>query len=394
METTLVVNPGSSSRKYALYCDGRLALDIRFENTNSGYQMSSQEAGAQQVAQSVSKDEFTSSGKKVAELVDKYLFRLSGGTLQVIAIRVVAPGSYFQKHTVVTDAYVLKLKKTEAIAPLHIPAILREITTMKAGFRQATLVAVSDSAFHSDMPAKARQYSIVTEDAQEHDIYRFGYHGLSVASIVRRIHSVIGLDPERMIVCHIGSGVSVTAVKHGKSVDTSMGFSPTSGLPMGSRAGDLDATALLELMRVKNWRPKDAEVYLNTRCGLIGIAGEADIRQLFDRRSQNDEAATSALDLFVYALQKAIAAQTVALGGLDVIVFTATAATRSAELRCLILRGLTHLGVEVSADRNELMVGKDGVISVRNSAVKVVVMRTDEMGEMAQISRQIKTRST
>jgi len=394
METTLVVNPGSSSRKYALYCDGRLALDIRFENTNSGYQMSSQEAGAQQVAQSVSKDEFTSSGKKVAELVDKYLFRLSGGTLQVIAIRVVAPGSYFQKHTVVTDAYVLKLKKTEAIAPLHIPAILREITTMKAGFRQATLVAVSDSAFHRDMPAKARQYSIVTEDAQEHDIYRFGYHGLSVASIVRRIHSVIGLDPERMIVCHIGSGVSVTAVKHGKSVDTSMGFSPTSGLPMGSRAGDLDATALLELMRVKHWRPKDAEVYLNTRCGLAGIADESDIRQLFDRRSQNDAAATSALDLFVYKLQKAIAAQTVALGGLDVIVFTATAATRSAELRCLILKGLTHLGVEVSADRNELMVGRDGVISVKNSIMKVVVMRTDEMGEMAQIARQIKVKST
>lgn len=364
-------------------------MDIRYEYTDSGYQMSLHEAGAQQVVGSVSKEEFANAGKKVAEQVDKYLFRLSAGSLQTVAIRVVAPGTFFQKHMLVDEVYVSRLKKAEAIAPLHIPAILREISVVEEAFKQATIVAASDSAFHARMPNKARQYSIVAEDAQEYDIFRFGYHGLSVASVTRHIHAIIGIDPQRMIVCHIGNGVSVTAVKDGKSVETSMGFSPTSGLPMGSRAGDMDATALLELMRVKNWRPKDAEVYLNTRCGLAGIANESDIRQLFDKRSQNDEAATAALDLFVYSIQKAIAAQTVAVGGLDVIVFTATAAVRSSELRCLILKGLVHLGVSVSADRNELMVGKDGVISVRNSAVKVVVMHTDEMGEMAQVARQV-----
>jgi acetate kinase len=394
METTLAVNPGSSSRKYALYCDGRLALEIHFEDTDNGYQMSSQESGSQQIFESISKDDFADSFKKMADLVDKYLFKIAAGTLQIIAIRVVAPGTFFQKHQGVTGDYLAELKKCETSAPIHIPAILREVTAAGTYFKQAKIIATSDSFFHSEMPDKAREYSIAAEDTQAHDMYKFGYHGLSVASVVRRIHAVIGQDPDRMIVCHVGNGVSVTAVKKGKSVDTTMGFSPTSGLLMGSRAGDIDATALLELMRVKHWRPKDAELYINTRCGLTGIAGESDIRRLLDRRSKNDVAATKAIAQFAYSIQKAIAAQTVALGGVDVLVLTATAVTRSAELRSFILTGLEYLGVKVSADRNDLLVGKDGVISVRNSAVKVVVMKTDEMGEMAQIAHHINLATT
>ena len=195
-----------------------------------------------------------------------------------------------------------------------------------------------------------------------------------------------------MIVCHIGNGTSVTAVKNQKSVETTMTFSPSSGLPMGSRAGDLDAAGLLELMRVKNMRPSEAEMYINTNGGLAGMAKDSDIRRLLDRRSQNDTAATHALNVFAYHIQKAVAAQTVALGGLDVLVLTATASIRSSELRGLVLRGLAHLGVHLSKDRNDMLVGKDGVVSVRNSPVKVVVMRTDEMGEMAQIANHFDLR--
>jgi acetate kinase len=129
-------------------------------------------------------------------------------------------------------------------------------------------------------------------------------------------------------------------------------------------------------------------MYINTNGGLAGMAGEGDIRRLLDRRAQNDAVASHALDVFAYNIQKAIAAQSVALGGLDVIVLTATAATRSSELRSLVLDGLSHLGVQVSKDRNDMLVSKDGVISVRNSAVKVVVIRTDEMGEMSYVGSQ------
>jgi len=240
------------------------------------------------------------------------------------------------------------------------------------------------------MPPKARTYTILKSDAELYDIYRFGYHGLSVSSVVRKIHPLIGMEPDRMIVCHIGSGTSVTAVKQGKSVETTMGFSPTSGLPMSSRAGDIDGSALVELMRAKNLKTMDAGVYLNTNGGLAALSGESDIRVLLDKKSQNDPGATLALEVFAYHLQRAIAGQTVALGGLDVLVLTATASVRSPELRSLVLNGLKHLGIEISPDRNEVLLGKDGVISLRNSPVKVVVMRTDEMGEMALVPNQVK----
>lgn len=389
MGTTLVVDPGSSSRKYALYKDGQSVLELRFEKTDNGYELCSQLAGVQQICEAIKESQFISSFEYVAESVNTHLLRmLAGKKLDTIAIRIVAPGTYFQHHTEVSDEYINNLKKRESTAPLHIPVILRELNAVKKHYPQVKVIAASDSAFHSEIPSKAREYSISRTDSNQFDIHRFGYHGLSVASVVRRIHSLIGIDPERLICCHIGNGVSVTAVKNGKSVETSMGFSPSSGLPMGSRAGDLDAAALLELMRAKNLRPAEAELYINTSGGLSGIANDSDIRRLLDRRAQNDAIANQALNVFAYNIQKAVAAQTVALGGLDVLVLTATAAVRSSELRSLILNDLAHLGVQISKDRNDLLIGKEGVISVRNSQIKVVVMKTDEMGEIAQVASQ------
>lgn len=388
MGATLVVNPGSSSRKYALYCQGVAVLEMGFEETNTGFEMCSRPSGSQQVCSAISGPEFTTAFAKVAEEVESFLKREMPERLDAVVIRVVAPGTFFQRHAVVDDVYMRELRKRESSAPLHIPTMIREIKNIKQHFPKVPLIAASDSMFHSEMPERSRDFSIASRDADLYDIHRFGYHGLSVSSIVRRIHAVIGKDPERMIVCHIGSGVSVTAVKQGKGVETTMGFSPTTGLPMGNRAGDIDCAALLELMRVKNFKPSDAEMYLNSSGGLAGIAKDSDIRRLLDRRSQHDALATKALDLFSYSIQKAIAALTISLGGVEVLVLTATAAVRSAELRALVLNGLEHLGIQISKDRNDMLAGKDGVISVNNSKVKVVVMRTDEMGEMAQVARQ------
>lgn len=387
MATTLVINPGSSSRKYALYSDGHSVVEMQFEQTNTGFEMCSRMSGIQQTCESINKEDFADAFTQVVDAVNACLVRMSlGKRLDAVIVRVVAPGTFFQRHSMIDDEYLAKLKQRETSAPLHIPLILREIQAVKKHYPAVRMIAASDSAFHSEMPPQAREYSLPIADVNEFDIHRFGYHGLSVASVVRRIHAVIGQDPERMIVCHIGNGTSITAVKNRKSVETTMGFSPSTGLPMGSRAGDIDSAALLELMRVKNMRPSEAEMYINTNGGLAGMAKDSDIRRLLDRRAQNDATATHALNVFAYNIQKAVAAETVALGGLDVLVLTATAATRSTELRSLVLRDLSHLGIQISKDRNDMLVGKDGVISVRNSAVKVVVMRTDEMGEMAQIA--------
>jgi len=387
MGTTLVINPGSSSRKYALFCDGRAVAQLQFEQTNTGFEICSQMSDTKQTCQAINKSEFAEAFNQVVDVVNASLVRMSlGKRLDTIVVRVVAPGTFFQHHADINDEYIAKLKQREVSAPLHIPLIIKEINEVRKNYPAVRMIAASDSAFHSDMPPQAREYSLPLADVNEFDIHRFGYYGLSIASVVRRIHSIIGLDPERMIVCHIGNGTSVTAVKNQKSVETTMGFSPSTGLTMGSRAGDLDSAALLELMRVKNFRPSEAEMYISTNGGLVGMANDSDIRRLLDRRAQNDATATHALNVFAYNIQKAVAAETVALGGIDVLVFTATAAVRSSELRSLILDGLSHLGIQISKDRNDMLVGKDGVISVRNSAVKVVVMRTDEMGEMAQIA--------
>lgn len=389
MSTTLVVNLGSSSRKYSLYSEGQSVLDIKFEKHNSDYEMCSKLQGTQQICERIKGTQFETSFEEVAQAVDMQLQRMTAGTqLDSIAIRVVAPGTFFQKHAEINDEYIELLEKKDSVAPLHVPVVLRELDLIKKRYPKTKIIAVSDTAYHSELPPKAREYSIHNEDANKYDVHRFGCHGLSVASAVRRIHSVIGISPERMIVCHIGNGASVTAIKNGKSVETSMGFSPSTGLPMGSRAGDIDATALLELMRLKKMSTMDAELYMNSSGGLFGMAKESDIRNLLDRRSQNDAAAIQALNVFAYHIQKEIAAQTVALGGLDVVVLTATAAVRSSELRSLILNGLSHLGIQISKDRNDLLIGKEGVISVRNSSIKVVVMKTDEMGELFHVANQ------
>ena len=387
MGITLVVNPGSSSKKYALYVDGQAALEWRFEQAASGFEVCERRIGATQTCEPIKRSAFQDSFARVKEETTNYLKHLGAGRmLEAVVVRVVAPGSYFQSHRRVDEEYLAALRAQETAAPLHIPSTLRELTGVRAQFAGVPIIAASDSAFHQAMPARARRYSIPAGDAASFDLYRFGYHGLSVASVVRRLHPLIGQDPSRLVVCHIGSGTSVTAVRDGASVATSMSYSPASGVPMGSRAGDLDAAGLLQLMRQKRFRPLEAEVYLNTMGGLAGMSGDGDIRRLLDRRAQGDAEATTALETFVYHLQCRIAEMVVPLGGLEVIALTATAAVRSSELRELLLRGLSPLGVTLDPDRNAQYHSRDGVISASESAVKVVVIRTDEMGEMAQIA--------
>lgn len=388
MATTLIINPGSSSRKYALYREGKLVFEYQFESNDTGFEVCSQKRGSQQTCQSISVEGFGSAFLKVVKEVQKYLEE-EKVSLDAIGVRVVAPGTFFQKHAVIDGVYLSMLQSKEVSVPLHIPAIIKAITQCREHFPETTLIGVSDSAFHSTLPPCAREYSLLRADAEAYDIHRFGYHGLSASSVVNRVHAVIGKDPARMIVCHIGNGVSITAVKDGKSVETSMGFAPVSGVPMGTRAADLDPSALLELMRLRSMRPADASLYVHTNGGLSGLAGDGDIRRLLDRRSHGDQQAKEALELFAYHIQKAIAASTIALGGFDTLVLTGTAALRSSELRTLVTKKLTHFGIGIDEDRNDLLVGKEGVISVQRSMIKVTVMRTDEMGEMMHIATDL-----
>ncbi len=390
MAITLVINLGSSSKKFALYKEDIRKINAYVESSKESYNLCSIVGGIQQRSSPVSKARFRDVVGEFLLLAQEQKIVKNFSEIKTVAIRVVAPGTFFQTHRELDLEYVKKLRAMEAVAPLHIPNLLKEIEVIKKKLPHARLIGVSDSAFHKTIPDFIREYSLPKPETDKFDIHRFGYHGLSVSSAMSRVHAVTGVDPKRAIVCHIGSGVSVTAIKDGESLDTSMGYAPGTGLIMRSRAGDLDTGALLALMKFKNLKPIDAETYIQTSGGLQGIASEMDLRQLLERKVCGDDVAEKAIASFVYQIQKNIGGYMAILGGLDMLIFTATAAERSPILRSLVIEKLSEWGLNLDSEKNELCVSKDGVISTQGSKTKIVVIKTDEEGEMLKISKTIK----
>lgn len=385
MAFTLLINPGSSSKKYSLIHEERVISNAIFEKYGDDFNLCIEQDGLQQKCEGITSDEF---GTALHQFLDhclstKILENLKDVTS--VGIRVVAPGTFFQKHQVVDDLFIHKLRACEPSAPLHIPYTIKEIDVVKIELPHSKVISVSDSAFHSTMPSWSRDYSIEVNDTKEFDIHRFGYHGISVSSVLKKYQRLYGNIPAKVIVAHVGSGVSMTAIKDRLSMDTSMGFAPDSGLVMGSRAGDLDSGALLELMRAKNIRLFDTLSYIQKRGGLKGMTGEADFRLLLEKVGRSEETAIAALHHFVYHFQKQLGAYAMALQGIDAIILTATASERSSILRHYILENIEWFGIKINVEKNDLLLSGDGVISADDSLVKVVVIRTAELTEMLEV---------
>jgi acetate kinase len=221
--------------------------------------------------------------------------------------------------------------------------------------------------------------------SSKYGIYRYGYHGLSVSSAVVKFKARPGGIPDRVIVCHLGSGASVTAIKKGESVDTSMGFTPLEGVPMGSRVGNIDAEAVLFIQKAAKLTPGKLSHYLNTESGLRGLSGGvSDIRELLYMKEKGDKKAILALHMFTYRIKQCIGSYMAVLGGIDSLVFTGTIGERSPKIREQICEGLEGLGIAVDYDKNELHTGeKEGNIQNVFSKAGVVVLRADEMKIMA-----------
>lgn len=389
MAITLIVNPGSSSKKFALYKDGELVLDAYVERLGEGFEMCTAVDGMQQKCELLDKKDFGNSLSNFLELAKEGGLIADLSQIIKVAVRVVAPGTYFQAHKAIDEEYIVRLKEAERLAPLHIPHVIREIESINNFLPHVKIVAVSDSAFHSTLPKHVRQYSILSQDSEEFDIYHFGYHGLSVSSVIKKAKHVSKRNLNRVIVCHIGSGVSITALENGRSIDTTMGYAPGSGLVMGSRAGDLPTGALLALMQSKNMKVADALIYLQSSGGLFGLAGEADLRILMDKKTRGDHRSTQALQSFIYNIQKAIGGYVAILGGLDTLIFTATASERNSTLRSLIIDGLGGLDLKLNTEKNEVCLSRDGVISDADAGVEVLVIKTDEAREIFEVSESL-----
>jgi acetate kinase len=390
MAITLIINPGSSSKKFALVKDGRTILTMRFERVGEGVELCTEYNTEQQKCEGVDTGLYASALSHVLETAKNTGLITSETDITQVGVRIVAPGTFFQKHRIVDDDYRQELQARAAAAPLHIPVTLDELLQVEAVLPAALVVGVSDSAFHSTLPTVARTYSIKREDTLRYDIYRFGYHGLSCASVLRRSESIVG-QKKKVVIAHIGSGVSLTAMRDGESIDTSMGFSPVSGMVMGTRAGDIEPGALLELMRVRNMGVREAQQYLQTECGLKGLTDEPDLRHLLERMAQGDLAATEALELFSYRFRKILGGFVAALDGIDALIFTATAAERSPVIRSLLVSALENFGLSLDIKANEHLINHDGVISTKDSSVTVALIRTKELDEMVRITNNFST---
>jgi acetate kinase len=389
MDTTLTVNPGSSSKKYALFKGEELILSVLFEHVGDGYGKCVEVNGTRQrceettaTAYEEALDDFISvaQAEKVIERAED---------IKKVGVRIVSPGTFFTTHRVVDEGYLKRLEKMSEAAPLHIPHQLEELRSVVRLLPNATVIGVSDSAFHSTIPAYVRSYSIPRTDAESFDTYRFGYHGLSVASVMKRVERIVGEVPLRAIVCHVGSGVSVTAVKDRKGFDTTMGFGPGSGLMMNTRAGELDPSALFHLMRAKKLSPEDMERYVSTDCGLSGMLGQSDLRVALDRYERREHDAVVAIMKYAYGIKKAIGAFVAALGGIDTLILTATAAERNPTVRSLICDDLAALGIVIDTEANESLMEREGIVSTSESPAKIAVVRTDEMREIARVARSL-----
>jgi acetate kinase len=393
MSVVLVINPGCSSKKYGLYSDGRLFFEATYERTDDGYQSlyTHSDGSVQQSAETES-----SYMHSLSAFIHQAKERLSKEQVAIttIGIRVVASGSFFQQHQTVDDVYISRLRAQEQNAPLHTPVVLTELKQVALALPNCTVVAVSDTEWFSKLPPEAREYALPRDQVREYDIHRFGYHGLSASSAISRVHSVIGVDPQKAIVCHLGGGCSVTGVLEGRPVYTSSGFSTLSGVPMMSRAGDVDAGTVFHLLRATGNSAETVHQELQHNGGMKGLSGTEDLRILFDKKAQGNTEAAFALQLLANKLQQSIAAASISTGGIDALVLTGTIGYRSPTFRQLVTEQLGHFGIGIDEERNDLYLGKEGVISLSRSLAKVIVMRTDEMREIARVAVRIQEAKT
>ena len=294
--------------------------------------------------------------------------------------RIVA-GGRFAESRLVTDEMLEEWKTYMDLAPLHNPPALKGYNAVKAVVEHMPNVFVFDTSFHQTMPAHAYMYAVPYHYYEEMNIRRWGAHGTSHRFVTQRVCEVLGTQPEnqKIITCHIGNGASVSAVDHGKCIDTSMGLTPLEGLMMGTRTGDLDASVVLAIMKKEGKTPDEMQDLLNKKSGLLGISGlGSDMRDVENGIKEGNERAKLALDMYNYRIKKYIGAYAAAMGGVDTIVFTAGVGEHQWDVRYNALKDLEFLGIEVDYDKNKANFGEEEIISTPNSRVKVVVVPTDE----------------
>ncbi len=306
-----------------------------------------------------------------------------GRPIEAIGHRVVHGGDVFSEPVRIDDGVVEVIRELVPLAPLHNPANLAGIEAARAAWPTLTHVAVFDTAFHRTLPPAAYRYAVPASWYEQHGVRRYGFHGTSHDYVSTRAAAVLGRprDELDLIVAHLGNGASITAVDHGRSVETSMGLSPLEGLVMGTRSGDIDPAVIGHVAAASGQSEADVLAELNRSSGLLGLCGDSDMREITARIAAGDQAADLALDVFCHRIRKYVGAYVAVLGGCDALVFTAGIGEHSALVRTRVCAGLGVFGIALDDDRNER---SELVISRDDASTAVLVVPTDEEHAIAE----------
>ena len=388
----LVINAGSSSLKYQLmnpetgdvsakglceriYIDGRLTHKVGDKKVVKDIPMPTHSEAIQAVLEIL-----VDPVEGVIKSVDE---------IDAVGHRVLHGGMKFSDSCIIDDKCIKAIEDCIPLGPLHNPANLMGIRACQAVMPNTPQVAVFDTAFHMTMPPKAYRYAIPTEYYKNDDIRRYGFHGTSHKYVARRTAELVGKKEFKMVNCHLGNGSSLSAVKDGKCMDTSMGLSPLAGVPMGTRSGDIDACVVQFICNKYNMSVDDCLTMLNKKSGVLAISGvSSDFRDLDDGAASGNEDCQLALDKFGYEVAKYVGAYAAALNGIDVLTFTAGVGENDASVRAKVCEYLGFMGVKLDPEKNNVR-GKECVISAEDSKVQVWIVPTNEELMIAQDTAEL-----
>ena len=383
----LVLNSGSSSLKFQLF-DMPSALILASGQVEKIGQYTSElkiTTPTEQFTEQLVARDHNAALRRVIELLRTALNVISSlEDIEAVGHRVVHGGARFYQTIQIDNAVLGAIKDLSPLAPLHNPANATGIEVAQQLFTKAAQVAVFDTAFYHDLPAKARNYAINSDFAKEHEIRVYGFHGISHEYVNAQTQQFLSNDKARVINLHLGNGCSATAISAGEPIDHSMGFGPLTGLVMGTRSGDIDPSVIFYLIEQKGMSAAAVKELLTKNSGMLGLSGHSDLREIEALASSGNTAAQQALELNTYRIQKYIGAYTAALGGLDALVFTAGIGENSSAMRAQICEGLSFFGIYLDSELNQKRLPGIRNIASKRSSVPVLIVPTNEELAIAQ----------
>jgi acetate kinase len=380
----LVVNCGSSSLKYQLFDMEKEEVIAKgvVERIGTPPSYLIYALNNEKVKKEVTASDHTEAFKVVinALLDENKPVIKSIDEIGAVGHRIVHGGERFKEPTIIDGEVIAEIERNNELAPLHNPAGLAGIRGSLEVLPNVPQVAIFDTSFHSQMPKYAYLYGLPLRFYREHRIRRYGFHGTSHYYVAHRAAQLVGrpIEELKIITCHLGNGCSITAVKGGRSIDTSMGFTPLEGLVMGTRSGDIDPAIPLYLIRELNYTPEDVDNILNKESGLLGISEFSnDMRDVMAAAAKGEQKAELAMEIFCYRIKKYIGAYAAIMNGLDILVFTAGIGENEPEVRELVCKDMDFLGISIDPQKNNFK-GQEREISTPSSKVRVWVVPTNE----------------